>query len=70
MPQQPSATLDTIQIRYRINYMTFLRMMAWKRQRPVSMSVACNTLLNNALDEAGVTRDPGALLGLEEKPVG
>ena len=68
MPKQPSATLDTIQIRYRIAYMTFLRMMAWKRQRPVTMSVACNTLLNNALDEAGVTRDPNVLLGLAEGP--
>lgn len=66
MTQQPSATLDTMQIRYRIAYMTFLRMMAWKRTRSVTMSVACNTLLNNALDDAGVTRDPGVLLGLEE----
>jgi len=70
MPQQPSVTLDTIQIRYRISYLTFLRMMAWKRQRPVTMSVACNTLLNNALDEYGITRDPAALLGVKEKPVG
>ena len=70
MTEQCSAKLDTIQIRYRIAYMTFLRMMAWKRQRPVTMSVACNTLLNNALDEYGITRDPAVLLGVKEKPVG
>ncbi len=69
MNQQHSASLDIIQIRYRISYMTWLRMMAWKRQRPVTMSVACNTLLNNALDDAGVTRDPGVLLGQKKKPV-
>ncbi len=70
MTQQLPAKLDTIQIRYRIVYLTFLRMMAWKRQRSVTMSVACNTLLNNALDDAGITRDPAVLLGVEEKPVG
>ncbi|MBA7474252.1 hypothetical protein ES707_09600 [subsurface metagenome] len=68
MTQQPSAALDTIQIRYRIGYMTFLRMMAWKRTQPLSMSKACNVLLNCALDEMKVTRDPAVLLGLEEKP--
>ncbi|MBA7613098.1 hypothetical protein ES703_20341 [subsurface metagenome] len=70
MPQQPSAALDTMQIRYRINYLTWLRMQAWKRSRPVTMSVACNLLLNVALDKEGVSRDPNVLLGLEEKPGG
>jgi len=70
MTRQDGATLDTVQIRYRIAYMTFLRMMAWKRKRPVTMSVACNTLLNNALDDAGVTRDPAVLLGTKEALVG
>lgn len=67
MTQQPSAALDTIQIRYRLAYLTFLRMKAWKQSRPITMSVACNTLLNIALDEQEVTRDPAVLLGLEEK---
>jgi len=66
MTQQPSVALDTIQIRYRIGYMTFLRMMAWKRTQPVTMSEACDRLLNNALDEQGITRDPAVLLGLEK----
>ena len=70
MPQQPSVALDTMQIRYRIGYMTFLRMMAWKRTQPVTMSVACDTLLNNALDDQGITRDPAVLLGMKEKSVG
>ncbi len=68
MTQQPSAALDTMQIRYRIPYMTFLRMMAWKRGRPFTMSQACNKLLTRALDEIGITNDPAVLLGLEEKP--
>jgi len=66
MPQQPSAALDTIQIRYRIPYITWLRMQAWKRNRFGSMSVACARLLKNALDDAGVTADPAVLLGLSE----
>lgn len=70
MTQQPSAALDTIQIRYRLPYLTFLRLKLWKQSRSVSMSVACNTLLNNALDDAGVSRDPAVLLGLEEKDGG
>jgi len=68
MPQQPSVALDTMQIRYRISYMTFLRMMAWKRTQPITMSQACNMLLNVALDEMGVTNDSAMLLGLEKKP--
>lgn len=64
MPQQPSAALDTIQIRYRITYLTFLRMKAWKQRQPITMSVACNALLNKALDVEGVTADPNVLLGL------
>ena len=68
MTQQPSAALDTIQIRYRISYLTWLRMRLWKQQRPITMSVACNTLLNKALDDEGITRDPNVLLGLSEGP--
>lgn len=70
MTQQDGDTLDVIQIRYRIAYMTWLRMLAYKRSRPITMSVACNTLLNNALDDIGITRDPAVLLGQKEKPVG
>lgn len=66
MPQQPSAALDTIQIRYRINYLTWLRMQAWKRGHPISMSEGCNMLLDRALDDLGITADPNVLLGLEE----
>ncbi|GAI64857.1 unnamed protein product [marine sediment metagenome] len=66
MTQQPSAALDTIQIRYRISYLTWLRMRLWKQQRPITMSVACNMLLNKGLDDEGVTGDPAVLLGLEE----
>lgn len=71
MSQQPSAVLDTIQIRYDLSYLTYLRMKSWAQSRSVSMRLACNTLLNNALDEHGVTRDPAVLLGVrqpEEKP--
>jgi len=70
MPQQPSAALDTIQIRYRISYLTWLRMKAWKQDNLPSMSKACNVLLDYALDKEGVTRDPAVLLGLEEKKGG
>lgn len=68
MTQRPSAALDTIQIRYRIAYLTWLRMRLWKQQRPITMSVACNRLLNKALDDEGVTSSPTRLLGLPEKP--
>jgi len=67
MTQQRSAILGSIQIRYRIAYFTFLRMTAWKRERSIGMSLACDTLLNQALDAEGVTTDPAVLLGLEEK---
>jgi len=70
MTQQPSAALDTIQIRYRISYLTFLRMKAWKQSGSLSMSEACNWLLTVALDELGVSNNPSVLLGLEEKPGG
>lgn len=70
MTQQPSAALDTIQIRYRLPYLTFLRMKAWKQRLPISMSGACNVLLSLALDSEGVTADPAVLLGLEKKKGG
>ena len=66
----PVAALDTIQIRYRISYLTWLRMRLWKQQRPITMSLACNMLLNKALDDEGITRDPNVLLGLQEKKGG
>jgi len=68
--QQPSAALDTIQIRYRISYLTWLRMQAWRRGHPISMSEGCNMLLDRALDDLGITADPNVLLGLEEKDDG
>lgn len=67
MTQQPSAALDTIQIRYRISYLTWLRMQAWSRANEGSMSAACDHLLNYALERLGVSSDPAVLLGLEEK---
>ncbi len=67
MTQQPSAALDTIQIRYRIKYHTWLRMQAWSRRENKSMSTACDLLLMVALDVAQIPRDPAVLLGLEEK---
>ncbi len=70
MTQRPSAALDTIQIRYRISYLTWLRMKVWKQSDPMSMSQACNMLLVRALDDYEITRDPAVLLGVEEKPVG
>jgi len=66
MPQQPSVTLDTIQIRYRISYLTWLRMKAWGQQQDMSPSEACQVLLFLALNEQGVTADPAVLLGLEK----
>ena len=75
-PQDPRkgypavAKLDAIQIRYRISYLTWLRMKLWKQSRPITMSVACNMLLNKGLDEHGITRDPNVLLGLKEKQDG
>ena len=67
MTQQPSVALDTIQIRYRIDYLTFLRLKAWKQTHDFSMSVACNKILACGLDMMGVTTDPAVLLGLEKK---
>ncbi len=66
MPQQPSVALDTIQIRYRISYLTWLRMKAWAQQQGLSTSDACGILLDRALTEYGVTADPAVLLGLEK----
>ena len=68
MTQQPSVALDTIQIRYRISYLTWLRMRAWAQHSEFSMSEACSLLLAFALDQKGVTIDPAVLLGLEQKP--
>ena len=70
MPQQPSVALDTIQIRYRISYLTWLRMKAWAQKEGLSVSDACGILLDHALTEYGVTADPNVLLGLEEKKGG
>lgn len=67
MTQQPSAALDTIQIRYRIPYLTWLRMRAWGRHYHAGPSEACHILLQLALNEQGITEDPAVLLGLEEK---
>jgi len=66
MPQQRSATLDDIQIRYRIPYLTWLRMKAWAKGRTGSLSYACAFLLCHALDDLRVTADPAVLLGLQE----
>jgi len=66
MPQQPSVALDTIQIRYRLPYLTFLRMKSFKQGYPLSMSQACNMLLECGLDQYGITKDPAVLLGLSE----
>ena len=66
MLQQPSVTLDTIQIRYRISYLTWLRMRAWAQANEGSMSRACERLLWVALNHLGVTEDPAVLLGLEK----
>jgi len=66
MPQQPSVTLDTIQIRYRISYLTWLRMRAWAQHQGLSLSAACGVLTDLALNEQGVTADPAVLLGLEK----
>ncbi len=70
MTQQPSAALDTIQIRYRISYLTYLRMKAWAQHSGFSASETCGLLLAFALDRKGVTDDPAVLLGLEEKADG
>ena len=70
MPQQPSAALDTIQIRYRISYLTWLRMRAFRQGYPLSMSQSCNMLLECGLNQYGITKDPAVLLGVKEKPVG
>lgn len=67
MTQQPLTPLDTIQIRYRISYLTFLRMKVWGRQYQLGPSVACHALLMQALEANGVSEDPAVLLGLEEK---
>jgi len=64
MTQQPSAALDTIQIRYRISYLTWLRMKAWAQKEGLSVSDACEILLDHALTEYQVTADPNVLLGL------
>ena len=66
MHQQPSVALDTIQIRYRISYLTWLRMRAWAQHQHLSVSVACGDLLDLALSEQGVANDPAVLLGLSE----
>lgn len=70
MTQQSSATLDKIQIRYRISYLTWLRMQAWSRKQNKSMSRCCNALLSYALNQLEVPRDPAVLLGTKEKLVG
>jgi len=67
MTQQPSAALDTIQIRYRISYLTWLRMKAYAQFGTLTISKACNNLLVYALDLSGITDDPNVLLGLGEK---
>lgn len=66
MIPQPSAALDTIQIRYRISYLTWLRMKAWGAKYHLGPSVACHALLMQALEAEGVTEDPAVLLGLAE----
>ena len=66
MPQQPSVALDTIQIRYRISYLTWLRMRAWAQHQELSVAKACGVLLDLALSEQGVSADPAVLLGLSE----
>ncbi len=70
MIQQPSAALDTIQIRYRISYLTWLRMKALAQPFNMSISAVCNRLLDEALDDNNVPRDPNVLLGLEERDNG
>ncbi len=67
MTQQPSVVLDTIQIRYRIPHLTWLRMKLWAKKRRVSLSHACAFLLCHALDDLHVSADPVVLLGLKEK---
>ncbi len=66
MTQQPSATLDIVQIRYRISYLTWLRMKLWAQSNQVSVSAACEWLLMHALDHQRIPIDPAMLLGLTE----
>ncbi len=70
MTQQPSAALDTIQIRYRISYLTWLRLKAYAQYAQLGMSYACDAMLGQGLDDVGIATDPAVLLGLEEKDDG
>ena len=62
MSQHPPITLQDPQIRYRIRYLTWMRLHAWATWHNVSCSRACNTLLTEALTNHGVPADPAALL--------
>ncbi|GAI47238.1 unnamed protein product, partial [marine sediment metagenome] len=43
------------------------RMKLFAQTLKVGMTAACDSLLGEALDQLGVSRDPAVLLGLEEK---
>ena len=57
--------LQNPQIRYRIRYLTWMRLHAWATSHGTTYSRACDTLLAEALTAHGVPTDPADLLATE-----
>jgi len=64
MTESHTAYLYLIQIRYRVRYITWLRLRAWAQANASNMSEACDLLLGHALDHQNVASDPNELIRL------